>query len=185
MRSIPANRPALGQPPGYVYLISSAARDQSAPDQPVCNGALELVCCLSVADQASISRVAWLAYRASRVKYQVNAQAYAASASPRSSLHPLSGLEWEPHSTFARGVGAGGARRTGIVRPATGGVQVEQRKPAADHHERAGRHDTDPDGGTTTHGRRSSGKRGAVGAIKSAGTDGVKGSRGIFARPRR
>src|SRR6266542_2050162 len=103
VRSRVANRPAFGQPPGYVHLISSAARDQPAPAQPVCSGALLLVCVLRVADQASRSSIALAAYRLSRVTYQTSASAYAASASVRSSEQPLSGLEYEPHSTVARG----------------------------------------------------------------------------------
>src|SRR5256886_5894698 len=105
VRSMVANRPAFGQPPGYAYRISSAARDQPVPAQPVCSGALLLVCVLIVADQASMSWIAFLAYRSSRVRYQVSASAYAARASVRSSLQPKLGLEWEPHSTFARGFG--------------------------------------------------------------------------------
>src|SRR4051794_28176169 len=73
VRSIVANRPAPRQPAGYVCLISSAARDQPAPDQPVCSGALLLVCWVSTADQASMSSMDFLAYRASRVMYHISA----------------------------------------------------------------------------------------------------------------
>src|SRR5262245_2310410 len=43
VRSMVANAPAPRQPPGYVYLINSAARDQPAPAHPVWSGALLLV----------------------------------------------------------------------------------------------------------------------------------------------
>ena len=105
LRSMAANRPAFGQA-GTVDLISSAAFAQPAPAQPVCNGALLLVCVFSVADQASMILIAASAYRLSRVTYQTSASPYAARASPRSSEQPLSGTEWEPQSTSARGVAA-------------------------------------------------------------------------------
>src|SRR5947209_5483588 len=72
-RSIAANRGAFGQPGGYVDLISSAAFDQPAPAQPVCNGALVLVCVLSTADQASMILIAAWAYRLSRETYHSSA----------------------------------------------------------------------------------------------------------------
>src|SRR6266498_13825 len=105
VRSIVAKRAAPGHPPGYVYRISSAARDQPVPAHPVCSGALLLLCVLIVEDQASMIWIAFAAYRASRVTYQTSASAYAANASPRSSEQPLLGLEYEPHSTSARGWG--------------------------------------------------------------------------------
>jgi hypothetical protein len=39
------------------------------------------------------------------VRYQASASVYAAMASSRSSVQPLFGLEYEPHSTVARGFG--------------------------------------------------------------------------------
>src|SRR5947209_2124239 len=101
-RSIAANRAALGH--AVVDLISSAAFDQPAPAQPVCNGALLLVCVFSVADQASMILIGGSAYRLSRVTYQTSASPYAERASPRSSEQPLSGTDWAPQSTSARGV---------------------------------------------------------------------------------
>src|SRR5207248_4307452 len=68
VRSRVANRSAFGQPPGYVERISSAARAQPAPAQPVCSGALLFVCVFRVADQASSSSIALVAYRASRLR---------------------------------------------------------------------------------------------------------------------
>src|SRR5579859_3921115 len=100
-----ANRPALGHPAGYVHLISSAALDQPDPDQPVCSGALLFEWLFRVADQASMILMDSCAYRASLVMYQISASAYAAIASCRSSLHPLSGLELGPQPTSVRGVG--------------------------------------------------------------------------------
>src|SRR5437764_2267367 len=99
-----AKRGAFGH--AVVDFTSSAARDQPAPAQPVCNGALLLLCVCNVADQASMSRMAAAAYRASRVRYQTSASPYAARASSRSAEQPLSGTEWEPQSTSARGVAA-------------------------------------------------------------------------------
>src|SRR5947208_12878740 len=61
VRSMVAKRPAFGQPAGYVYLISSAARDQPAPAHPVCSGALLLVCVFRTADHASMSWIALVA----------------------------------------------------------------------------------------------------------------------------
>ena len=75
VRSMVANRPAFGQPAGYVYLISSAARDQPVPAHPVWSGALLLVCCLSTADQASMSWMDFRAYRSSRVMVHISASA--------------------------------------------------------------------------------------------------------------
>src|SRR2546423_7985009 len=75
VRSMVANRSTLGQPAGYVYLISSAARDQPAADHPVWSGALLLVCCLSTADQASMSWMDFRAYRSSRVMVHISASA--------------------------------------------------------------------------------------------------------------
>src|SRR5256885_5637015 len=105
VRSMVAKRPALGQPSGWVYLTSSAARDQPTPAQPVCSGALLFVCVVSTADHASMSWIALVAYRPSRVTYHASASPYAASASSRSSEQPRLGLECEPHSTVARGFG--------------------------------------------------------------------------------
>ena len=51
----------------------SAARGQTDPAQPVCGGALLLVWPRRVADQASISSIAFWAYRASPVRYQASA----------------------------------------------------------------------------------------------------------------
>src|SRR5436190_5169893 len=104
LRSIAAKRAALGH--AVVDLMISAARDQPAPAQPVCNGALLFVCVFSVADQTSMILMAAAAYPASRVRYQTSASPYAARASSRSSEQPLSGTEWEPQSTSARGAGA-------------------------------------------------------------------------------
>src|SRR2546423_15103188 len=56
LRSIAAKRGAFGH--AVVDLTSSAARDQPAPAQPVCNGALLLVCVFIVADQASMILIA-------------------------------------------------------------------------------------------------------------------------------
>jgi hypothetical protein len=64
------------------------------------------VCVFSVADQASMILIAASAYRLSRVTYHVSASPYAARASPRSAEQPLSGFDWEPQSTSARGVAA-------------------------------------------------------------------------------
>src|SRR6266498_3915002 len=75
VRSIVAKRAAPGHPPGYVYRISSAARDQPVPAHPVCSGALLLLCVLIVEDQASMIWIAFAAYRASRVTYQTSASA--------------------------------------------------------------------------------------------------------------
>ncbi len=88
-----ANRPEFGQPPVYVYLMISAALGQEEPAQPVWSGALLLVWSLTTADQASMSWMAFLAYRSSRVMYQARASVYAAMASSRSSVQPLLGLE--------------------------------------------------------------------------------------------
>src|SRR5205814_4139188 len=104
LRSMAAKRGAFGH--AVVDFTSSAARDQPAPAQPVCNGALLLLCVCNVADQASMSRMAAAAYRASRVRYQTSASPYAARASSRSAEQPLSGTEWEPQSTSARAAGA-------------------------------------------------------------------------------
>ena len=66
----------------------SAAFGQEEPAQPVCRGALLLVCSLITADQASISSIDFFAYRSSRVMYQASASVYAAIASWRSSVQP-------------------------------------------------------------------------------------------------
>jgi hypothetical protein len=99
-----AKRPAFGQL-GWVYLMISAARGHTEPALPVCSGALLLVCARMVADQASISSIDLRAYAALPVRYQASASVYAAMASSRSSVQPLFGLEYEPHSTVARGFG--------------------------------------------------------------------------------
>src|SRR5690349_19933783 len=99
-----ANRLAFGQLV-YVYLMISAARGQTEAAQPVCNGALLPVCDVSVADHASMIWIDFCAYRASPVRYQARASVYAAIASSRSSVQPLLGLEYDPHSTTARGAG--------------------------------------------------------------------------------
>ena len=83
-----AKRPEFGQLPVYVYLMISAALGQEEPAQPVCSGALLLVWSLITADQASISSMAFFAYRSSRVMYQARALVYAAIASSRSSVQP-------------------------------------------------------------------------------------------------
>src|SRR5262245_16982975 len=72
LRSMVSNRPSFGQFP-YTCLMISAAFGQDAPAQPVWRGALELVCSWSVADHASISWIAFCAYRSSRVMYQARA----------------------------------------------------------------------------------------------------------------
>jgi hypothetical protein len=47
--------------------------------------------------------------------YHASASVYAAMASSRSSVQPLSGWEYEPHSTVARGFGV---RESEAYRPA-------------------------------------------------------------------
>jgi hypothetical protein len=59
-----------------VYLMISATLGQEEPTQPVCSGALLPVWSLMTADQASISSMAFLAYRWSRVTYQASAWVY-------------------------------------------------------------------------------------------------------------
>src|SRR4051812_46034217 len=83
----------------------SAARGHTEPAQPVCSGALLLVCVVIVADQASISWIDLVAYAELPVMYQASASVYAAIASSRSSVQPLFGFEYGPHSTFDRGLG--------------------------------------------------------------------------------
>src|SRR6266540_2807349 len=99
-----ANRAWFGQLE-YVYLMISAARGQTEPAQPVCSGALLLVCALMVADHASIRAIDFCAYAVLPVMYQTSASVYAAMASSRSSVQPLFGFEYGPHSTVARGLG--------------------------------------------------------------------------------
>ncbi len=82
-----ANRLTFGQLL-YVYRMISAARGQTEPAQPVCSGALRLVCEVIVADQASISWMDFWAYAALPVMYQASASVYAAIASSRSSVQP-------------------------------------------------------------------------------------------------
>ena len=96
--------PAEDQPAPVCRMIS-AARAKEAPAQPVCSGALWLVCAVIVADQASMIWIALPAYRVSRVTYHGSAWVYAASASLRSSLQPWFGLDLGPHSTTGRGLG--------------------------------------------------------------------------------
>jgi len=88
----------------YVYLMISAARGQEEPAQPVWSGALLLVRSLITADQASMIWIAFCAYRLSWVMHQASESVYAAIASSRPSVQPLLGLEYEPHSTIARGL---------------------------------------------------------------------------------
>jgi hypothetical protein len=58
-----------------------------------------------VPDQASINSIALFACPASRVMHHNRAWVYAALASSRSSEQPRFGLERDPHSTVARGLG--------------------------------------------------------------------------------
>src|ERR1700733_9291142 len=99
-----ANRVSLGQLE-YVYRMISAARGQLVPAHAVCSCALLLVCDLIVADQASISLIDSLAYAALPARSQAGASVSPGIASPRSSVQPRLGLEYEPHSTVARGLG--------------------------------------------------------------------------------
>jgi len=88
LRNMVAKRPEFAQLPVYVYLMISAALGHVEPAQPVWRGALLLVWSVITADQASMSWMAFLAYRSSRVRYQASASVYAAIASSRSSVQP-------------------------------------------------------------------------------------------------
>src|SRR5688500_4699927 len=99
--------------------MSSPARANEAPAQPVCNGALCPVWSVSTADQASMIWMAFRAYRSSRVTYQISAWVYAAMPSARSSVHPWLGLDEGPHSTTARGFGVQESDAYGLARIAS------------------------------------------------------------------
>src|SRR3954462_10970687 len=91
--------------PAPEYRMISAARGQTDADQPACRGALLPVWLLTTVDQAFMIWIALSAYRWSLVMYQASASVYAAMASSRSSVHPLFGWLYAPHSTVARGLG--------------------------------------------------------------------------------
>ncbi len=99
----------------YVYLMISAARGQT--DRPSRSAAARCCWCgpVIVADQASISWIDFCAYALSPVMYQASASVYAAIASSRSSVQPLLGLEYEPHSTIARGLGVRDSEAYGLA----------------------------------------------------------------------
>src|ERR1700712_4011366 len=89
--------------PEYVYRMISAARGQDEPAQPVCSSALLFVWLLMTGAHAFMYWIDFGPYLASPDIYQARALPYAASASWRSSVQPLSGFEYDPHSTVARG----------------------------------------------------------------------------------
>src|SRR5687767_10950348 len=91
--------------PAPVWRMISAAFVQFEPAQPVCSRALCSVWSRMTGDQAFMYWIAFCARALLPVKYQRSACAYAAAASSRSSVQPLLGFEYAPHSTIARGAG--------------------------------------------------------------------------------
>src|SRR3954466_4213939 len=94
----------------------SAARGHCSAAHAACTGPFEFLCPpVSVLDQAFMILIELSAYAFSPVIAHNSACVYAAALSRCSSLQPRSGLEYGPHSTVSRGLGAYESDPYGLV----------------------------------------------------------------------